>query len=273
MRFPKLTIEITTSKKTRRRPRKTRTFSARLLGCLTADGLWELGPEGGDVRRPVWLAYFATVGAAKPFTANLRAGRRASIDDRVRIEVPRSSEHRWTTQPVPGGVVTVAYLPELFHLEPPVPFTDDVRFVMAPSRRWVDEQARALEEELGDDARDAARAALFAAYVDRRTALPLLRDLRFHLQLYRAAIDEPWITDPLEPYSAPPCDLDACRLDPPLACGVGRERFEAFLTEQTTRFHREHGSASERVGFVGDLSTDGAVDVSSAQLALAFGAA
>jgi hypothetical protein len=269
MRFPKLTIEVTVSKETRRRRRKTRTFSARLLGCLTADGLWELGAGGGEVRRPVWLAYFATVGAAKPFTANLRAGRRAAIGGGERLEVPRSSEHRWTTRAVPGGVVTVTYLPELFHLEPPVPFTDDVRFVMAPARRWVDAQALELAPDVGEDARDVARAALFAAYVDRRTPLPLLRDLRFQLQLYRAALEEPWVADPLRG-SAPPCDLDACRLDPPLACGVGRERFAAFLTEQTERFHREHGPAAR---VTAGLEVEPEAVLPAAQLALAFGAA
>jgi hypothetical protein len=268
MRFPKLTIEVTVSKETRRRRRKTRTFSARLLGCLMANGLWELG-AGGEAQRPVWLAYFATVGAAKPFTANLRAGRRVTVSGGDRIEVPRSSEHRWSARPVPGGVVTVCYLPELFHLEPPVPFTDDVSFVMAPSRRWVNEQAGQLVSEHGEDARDVVRAALFAAYVDRRTPLPLLRDLRFQLQLYRAALEEPWVADPLRG-SAPPCNLDACRLDPPLACGVGRERFAAFLTEQTERFHREHGPAAR---VTAGLEVESEAVLPAAQLALAFGAA
>jgi hypothetical protein len=271
MRFPKLTIEVTVSKETRRRRRKTRTFSARLLGCLMASGLWELG-AGGEAQRPVWLAYFASPGAAKPFTANLRAGRRVTVAGGDRIEVPRSSEHRWSVRPVPGGVVTVCSLPELFHLEPPVPFTDDVCFVMAPSRRWVDEQAGQLVSEHGEDARDVVRAALFAAYVDRRTPLPLLRDRRFHLQLYRAAIEEPWVTEPLEGRFESLCDLDACRLDPPLACGVGGERFAEFLTAQTERFQREHGGLAAAQHGAG-LSVEPGEVLPGAQLALAFGAA
>jgi len=101
-----------------------------------------------------------TVGASRPFTANLRAGRRARIDDRGSLHVPKRSPHRWTSQPVPGGVATVAYLPELLHLEPPQPFTEDVRFVLAPTRRWVEEQADALEGKFGAEAPDPAWAVL-----------------------------------------------------------------------------------------------------------------
>jgi hypothetical protein len=115
------------------------------------------------------------------------------------------------------------------------------------------------------------RAALFAAYVDRRTPLPLLRDLRFQLQHDRAALEEPWVTDPLEGRSVPPCDLDACRLDPPHACGVGRERFAAFLTEQTERFHRDHGPVIGRSD--AGLAVEPEAVLPAAQLALAFGTA
>lgn len=228
----------------RRRGVKTRSFGAQLMGALCADSLWELGRSSERTRRPVWLAYFATTGATRAFTMNLRSGRPAELSTRDRLEVPKSSDHRWVSRPVPGGVITVAYLPELFHLDPPVPFADDARFVFAPSRRWIDRQAGHLASEFGADSRETARAALFAAYLDRRTSLPLLRDLRFHLEIYRAAREEPWLTTDLFDRDALPCDLDLCGLDQPLICSVDSEALSAFLTRHTRDFHRRFPQAA-----------------------------
>lgn len=240
MSHPRLTIEVSP----RSKAKKTRVFRARLLGHMAADALWDLGETRDGTLRPVWLAYFATTGAARLFTANLRAGRRARIGERgPRLQLPKSSQHRWTTQPVPGGIVTVAYLPELFHLDPPVPFTEDVRFVMAPARAWIERQGGLLEPDFGADAAEAARAALFAAYLDRRTPLPLLRDLRFHLALYRAALEEPWTRAPVEEDSAEAGRLAACGLDSPLACSVAPEPLGELLTEATGSFLRLHPPA------------------------------
>lgn len=246
MRFPRLTIEISP----RSKAAKSRRFRSRLVGYLTADSLWSLGSSGSGAMRPVWLAFFNTVGEAKPFTANLRAGRKARSERHDTFELPRSSGHHWTAQSVPGGVITVAYLPELFHLEPPVPFTDDgARFVMAPTQCWVDQQAERLTAELGADGRDAARAALFAAYLDRRTPLPLLRDLSFHLQLYRAALDEPWVADlgqdDTESSDPTAWGLDGCGLDTPIVCSVDQESLSEFLTRETSRFHRLHARSAQ----------------------------
>lgn len=262
MRFPQLTIEVSS----RSKAKKSRTFKARLLGYLTADSLWEFGANGSALR-PVWLAYFNTVGESKPFTANLRAGRAARIEEGQAIQLPKSSGHRWTTQVVPGGLVTVAYLPELFHLEPPVPFADDARFVMAPSRSWVDRQAELLEPDFGADARDAARAALFGAYLDRRTPLPLLRDLAFHLQLYRVAVEEPWITEAADQVEE--LGLTACGLDAPFVCSVDLDTLREFLTRETSRFHRLNPRALSPARRSPDLDLEGGAE--PLQLALDLG--
>jgi hypothetical protein len=170
---------------------------------------------------------------------------------------------------VPGGVVTVAYLAELFHLEPPVPFTEDVRFVMAPASRWVEREAEALRDEFGSEARDAARAALFAAFLDRRTPLPLLRDLRFHLQLFRAALEEPWAAAAGDGAAGAARGIETCGLDEPVVCSVGQDALGEFVTAQTAEFHRVHGGVAwgDRGYPVGDL--DGAVE--PAQLVLDLG--
>jgi hypothetical protein len=220
-------------------PKKTRIFQTRLLGYLTADALWD--SSRSDVLRPVWLAYLGTERETHPFTANLRAGAKAAAGAAT-VQFPKRAPLRWTAQKVPGGIVTVAYLPELFHLEPALPFAEKVRFVLAPPRWWVEEQAARLAPEFGEDASDVARAALFCAFLDRRTPLPLVHDLRFHLQLYRAALATDWI----HPFTGAPRrhvilharGTEACGLDAPIACRVDQETLSAFLVEQTALYHQ-----------------------------------
>jgi hypothetical protein len=236
---------------------------------MTADPLWDFGTASDGALRPVWFAFFSTIGAAKPFTANLRAGRPARIEHGDRYQIPKSSSHRWSTQTVPGGIVTVAYLPELFHLQPAVPFTDDPCFVVAPERRWVDRQAKILSQEFGSDAPDVARAALFAAYLDRRTPLPLLRDLRFHLQLYRAALEEPWVRRPSKHTSSECVGLQRCGLDAPVVCAVKLATLSAFLTEQTAEFYRRHLQPT-RASSLQDLDLDSAAPPRQLGLDLRF---
>jgi hypothetical protein len=237
MAFPALTIEASSPDSST----KTRTFSVHLLGYLAADSLWEPGGNA-STERPVWVAYFGTERESHPFTANFRVGRKARTQNDYVFDLPRRAPHRWSAQKVPGGVVTVAYIPALFHLEPSGPLGDDVRFVFAPPRWWVDEQAGELAE-LGEDARDTARAALFCAYLDRRTPLPLVHDLRFHLQVYRAALASGWVHrlagGRREGVVLAGRGAEAAGLDAPLACRVGQTTLAEFLVEQTSLYHQE----------------------------------
>jgi hypothetical protein len=236
MDFTTLTIQTATKKDP---TAKSRTFSVQLLGFLLADSFWEPGGNGSTAR-PVWIAYAGTERETHPFTANLRAGRKATTGNDV-LDLPKRAPHRWTTQKVPNGLITVAYIPELFHLELVTPTADVIRFLFAPPRWWVSEQAAALASEFGDDAEDAARAALFCAFLDRRTPLPLVHDLRFHLQVWRAAHTTGWL-----------CSLAAGRrgvlvgrgaeasgLDAPVACSVESSTLADFLVQQTSLYHQE----------------------------------
>jgi hypothetical protein len=225
---------------------KTRTFSVQLLGYLTADALLEPGvttAKGGSVRRPVWIAYAGTERESQPFTANLRAGRKA-VSGNDALELLKRGGHRWTFQKVPNGLVTVAYLPELFHLEPVQASAESIRFVFAPPLWWITEQAAALAADFGDEAEDAARAALFCAYLDRRTGLPLVHDLRFHLQVYRAALAAGWTHQLVGSRGGDGgvlagCGAEAAGLDAPVACSVGEPTLTDFLIEQTSLYHQE----------------------------------
>ena len=235
MDFPSLTIKPEAKKGS---TAKTRIFSVQLLGYLAADPLWEPGGNGSTVR-PVWLAYAATDRASHPFTANLRAGRKAVAASDV-LDFPRRT-HRFTFQKVPGGLVTVAYLPELFHLEPATPSPGLVRFVFAPPRWWVAEQAEILAPDFGEEAQEAARAALFCAYLDRRTPLPLVHDLRFHLQLFRAAKETYWLQEVRTSRGGLLVGrgAEAAGLDEPLAVSVGQPALTDFLIAQTSLYHQE----------------------------------
>ena len=248
MDFPSLTITRETKKKGRRRPMKTREFTVTLLGYLTADAQWELSSSEKAIR-PAWIAYAGPAEACRAFTANFRAGRKAKRNHDV-FEVPKSSPHRWVTHRHGEAAVTVAYVPELFHLDPVKP-PDAIGFIMMPPRWWLDEQAEALRDELGSEAEEAARAALFVAYLDRRSPLPIVHDLAFHLQLYRAALEEPWTFEVETTRSLNAAGLGACGLDEPILCAVDHRRFEAFLASETTSYFEKeiaHGTHRLRPG-------------------------
>jgi hypothetical protein len=220
---------------------KTRTFSVQLLGFLTADSFWEPGGNGSTLR-PVWIAYAGTERESNPFTANFRFGRKAGTTNEA-LEIPKRAPHRWTFQKVPGGIVTVAYIPSLFHLDPLALGDDPLRFLFAPPRWWITEQAQTLAADFGVEAEDAARAALFCAYLDRRTPLPLVHDLRFHLQVYRAALAAGWLHELSRSRGGREVlvgrGAEASGLDAPVACSVGQSALADFLIEQTQLYHQE----------------------------------
>ncbi len=236
---------------------KSRRFEATLLTYLTADRLWPLG-QAGQAMRPVWITYAAPHEMGRAFTANLRGGHKARVrgGGDVIMELPKSAPHRWLSQRCEGGAtVTTAYLGELFDLGPGEP-KERIAFVFMPPRRWLERQAQALDPEFRDAAADVARAALFAVFLDRRSPLPLVHDLRFQLQLYRAALQAPWTQGArtlrhgegdLWAVSAAACGLDAPRL-----VDVSHQDFEAFLKAQTADYfareiaHGTHRFRSDR---------------------------
>lgn len=236
-------LSITYERKSKRRVVKSRRFQASLLTYLTCDSLWDLG-QAGKALRPVWITYMASHEMARAFTANLRGGRKAKVTGCSDVlEVPKSAPHRWLSERSAGGAtVTTAYLADIFELDPGEP-QERIAFIMMPPCRWLDRQAEALEGEFHGDARDVARAALFAAFLDRRSPLPLVHDLRFQLQLYRAALDEPWTQAPRSDRYA----QGALWVSASAACGLGAPRlvtvshptFEAFLKAQTARYFRK----------------------------------
>jgi hypothetical protein len=220
---------------------KSRTFSVELLAWVLANEMWELGSSSREnIYRPVFLAYAGSSSAARAFQANLQAGRvAADVPGGYRFEVPRSAGFRYEPTSRGEGSLTLVYLPHLFSMQPATSDAGNLSFLCMPPTAWVDEQAKAIARSMGSEAREAAIAAYFVAYLDARSALPIANDLRFHLALYRAAKEQPWCLGP-EGSASRPGELFAEGLagigfESPLMCNVSPEVFAEFLAQQTAK--------------------------------------
>lgn len=195
---------------------KGRVFQAAVLACVQAQ-CWE--GAGGNNIRPVYLMIGASEGEAGPVLANLRMGKKASVEgieagirDKKEIELLKSAGYEFAQQRHRAGVVIQVYLPELFRLDPGIVDPERVRFVLLPRRVDIADPAldidaavrhmRALGQVAPDRERyDAWRdnrpteaeiveivpyAALFGAYLNSRTRCPLVPDLRFLVQILTA---------------------------------------------------------------------------------------
>jgi hypothetical protein len=225
-----------------REGQKTRVFHAGLLALVVAPGLGlELSATRKDnTLRPVLLTYAATELETRAFTANLRAGLPA-VHTRTgrsfRIEIPRSAGFRYETVPAARGTLTHAYRPSAFALQPQTADASALRFLCMPPRWWVEREAATLTE-FGSDAREAALAAYFVAYLDRRTPLPIANNLRFHLALYRAALSSGWCHEAKGSPDRTPLYAEGCDtlgFESPLLVSTTYDDFSAFLAEQTAR--------------------------------------
>jgi hypothetical protein len=233
---------ITVESKPKREGQKSRSFSVELLAYVLANDLWELGPGAKDrAYRPVLLLYAGTDQASRAFSANLRCGRPAvaagTSSLTTRFEVPRSAGFRYDTVSREGATLTLAYLPSVFSFQPATSETEEIAFLCLPPTWWVDEEARAVEPTMEDDAREAAIAAYFVAYLDQRSPLPIANDLGFHLKLYRAALEEPWCQkssgSEWDPGRLFHLGLETAGFETALHCRVDHETFAQFLKNQT----------------------------------------
>jgi len=233
MTFPKMKIA---SGKTE----KSRVFTVRRLAYLRADRLWEAKRGKASEVFPAMLCFLGSRAETQAFSANLKAGRGAMCERDIFIVQPKAG-YRWIAQEVPGGVVSTVYLPQLFHLEP-VEDPGWVRFVFAPPGWWIREQAAEVRLEVtGEDPQEVAQAALFAAFLDRRTTMPVLRDLRFQLQLFRAAQKAPFTTHTCNRYQG--FDFGGfapCGLRPPLAIAASYDTVIDFLKKQIAIYRENH---------------------------------
>ncbi len=219
---------------------KSRSFRATLLSYVVADTIWELGAASGTARRPVWISYVAPNEQARAFTANLRQGTRASAANHT-LQIPKTAPLSWRVEPQPGGVtITTGFLRDAFAIDPGMT-PDRIQFVLMPPSRWVEDQAQRLTQTFQDDARDVVLASLFAAYLDRRTPMPILNHPEFHLDLYRSAVEMNLFAttqangySPFYPYAAPDAGLVPARL-----LQLEHNDFVAFLKSRIAAFFAE----------------------------------
>ncbi|HEX4959753.1 MAG TPA: hypothetical protein VF173_02860 [Thermoanaerobaculia bacterium] len=222
---------------------KSRTFSVELLAWVVADEMWELGTTKKDnTHRPVLLAFAGSRSAARSFEANLRFGRTATEADRSngrRFEIPRSAGFRYEPTPKGEATLTIAYLPYLFFMEPATTEQGTLSFLCMPPTSWIDREATTIARSMGSEAREAAMAAYFVAYLAARCPLPIANDLRFHLALFRAAKEQPWCRVSEGCDSAPGAlfaqGLEGIGFEPPVLCNVSAQAFAEFLALQTAR--------------------------------------
>jgi len=233
---------------------KGRTFSAYLFNTITADSAWESG--SGDLTRPVYLAFTTSEREAHAFTANLRSGRRAVVrnaygHEEAKIEILKSSGHRFVTERCrrSGSALVTVYLPSLFELDPGL-LDPHIRFVFAPASWWIERElaSPALESFPPEEAREFVVAAAFAAFLDRRTSLPIINDPRFHRQLYRAAKEERWWHEPAsQTYGHAILRVfpqEIVGLEQVALVNLDHDTFESFLRRQTSIFYRTVESVS-----------------------------
>ncbi len=245
-----------------RRPAKTRDFSVRCLGILAGSER----PSGYVV--PLWMAFCETRLALEPFVANLRSGWIAK-SGRFDYVFPKAAGFRWSIREIARdsdsnaaalapAAIAIAYRPAFFDLEPRHEISDAaaasiIQFVLAPPSAWIEREALALatrEPKLGTDpstAKEAVRAAHFAAYLDRRTPLPLLADLRFHLALFRAARERRLIREcEFGPSDLWGQDLDVCGIADPLLVRATPDEIAQLITQVTESFAQQenlHGTS------------------------------
>ena len=232
---------ITVESKPASEGQKSTSFSVELLAWVLANPLWPLGSTGRDnTFRPVFFAYAGSTSAARAFQANLQLGR-VAVDaaGNCRFEIPRSAGFCYETTSRGEGTLTLVYLPHLFSLQPATTDAAHISFLCMPPTAWVETQARAIARPMGSEAREAAIAAYFVAYLDARSTLPIANDLRFHLELYRAAKTQPWcsasegsVSDPGELFAE---GLSGIGFEPPVMCSVTPDVFAQFLARETAK--------------------------------------
>lgn len=189
---------------------KGRTFQAALVGMLESDRTWDNKPQNSI--RPVWMSFAASTGEIGPFLANVRMGKKIrSYHSSFRgdqMDLLKSAGFEYITQRMSNGTVAVtAYLPDLFRMNPGMVDPERIQFILLPPLSWVrdtrlpEADVRAASEHVfrmfpkgvvGKAAlmTMAPLASLFCAYLDRRTELPIINDLRFHLQIFMGALHE-----------------------------------------------------------------------------------
>ena len=196
---------------------KGRSFQATLLAWVEAPALFEGGAAETNNNRPVWISFATSEQESRMFAANFMHGRIAKCDNSsrygrdvgTRFQLLKTAGYQAHVKKVGGGVVTTAYLPDLFYLDPGMVDPKEIRFVLLSSAAWraqqnldLDAATKFVSEQdihqvadgervpLDDLANLLSEALLFLLYVDRRTRFPIPPHPHFALQLLVRCLNE-----------------------------------------------------------------------------------
>ena len=221
MLFP---LMIDEDSKKKRKDGKGRRFTAQLLSYLIDEAL-------APANCPVFMAVAAPFTTLNAWLANYRSGARAATPRSMTFRQAREVSMRCRQERRPEGAVALLWS-TAFELEPdPLhAMTGRIEFVAMPRLDWLTAQARHR-----DGNEHATRAALFCAYLARRTDLPIAADSSFQVQLYEAAFDESWTSEPRLQG-----DIGYAS---PVTCSVDAKTFEEFLIAQTEAFYGQTEAA------------------------------
>ena len=241
---------------------KGRAFRAIELACVESDSLWEGGRTSTNNVRPIWIMLAGSDNELRPFVANLRMGKKAEVPNGYSrrnkdcIELLKSAGYNYTWQRMSEGSVVTAFLPDLFRLDPGMVDPKGIKFVLLPSRDYIEKQAVETDQAIKHVAKVfkvpdnldlsgmVTVSALFAAYLDRRTRCPLVADTRFYLQLYLACLDKglaSWSHSSYSHYREfgqssyiqfNETDTETVGLLPGVAFQAQHEEFEELMAEQ-----------------------------------------
>jgi len=149
-----------TSKK-RNAPTKSRSFSAVKLAHVCAGMLWDGGETKSDTIRPIWMLLTGTDTELRPFLANFRLGRSATLATNephysrkkpVRFELLKTAGYSFSSRrmTLPDGTtseVVTAAMDELLILDPGMIDPAGCRFLALPPLWWVAEQRARLRAD------------------------------------------------------------------------------------------------------------------------------
>lgn len=232
---------------------KGRSFQAEGLAWVKSS---RLNPHNSEDIRPIWLMYGATEESSRAFTANLRLGRCAEFDDGKKgIVLLKSSKYVFRHQRCSAGVITTAFIPQFFQLDPGMVDPLLISFCILPTAAWLEKRRSYFTPDLyayaefvlslyrseNSEVRDKVvhLSPLLAAYLDRRTRCPLVADPKFHIQLLAACASANLLSFSRDNYLSEyeEAGTESVGLLPGLAFHSTHLVFEKLLAEQTQLYY------------------------------------
>lgn len=230
------TLTITTKPETTAdgKERKSRSFSARLVGYIRADSMWAGGQAKTDTLRPVWARFADTEENMRAFLANLRSGHQAEQSSgegysrrvEAKFEFQRSAKYQYETQRIAQETsngaqythVVTASLPELLMLDPRMVDPDVVQFVCITPRWYHDIHG------------DEGHAVRFFAYLRARTRRPVVPNKAFAQFLLERALEQGIAQHRNKDQGCVAHGVDRFLL-PPIFVNTTQEQIDEFLAD------------------------------------------